>query len=247
MTISIWLFATVLAAPGAPSAHPQAPSVAGEAAQQSIRFAGSDWNVKTSRGNVGPGPNIFGREGVRVDRLGHLHLAIARQDGRWICSEVVSKRNFGYGEYRFVVRETANLDVNAVLGLFLWDTSAPEHQYREVDIELSRWGDGGKPNAQFVVQPYTRPANLDRFELPAGRAVVSFRWSPGRLFCRALVNGRIVHEHLFTHGVPEPGHENVRLNLWLFRAAPPANGKPVEVELEGFKYLPLTRSIGKGR
>lgn len=247
LTISIWLFVAVLAAPGAPSAHPQAPSVAGEAAQQSIRFAGLDWNVKTSQGNVGPGPNFFGRNTVRVDQQDHLHLAIAPNQGHWVCSEVVSRRSLGYGEFRFVVRESANLDVNAVLGMFLWDTSAPEHHFREVDIELSRWGDAEKAVGQFVVQPYTLPENMERFELPPGRATLSFRWSPGRILFRALVNGQAVREHLFTKGIPEPGHENVRINLWLFRAAPPANGKPVEAVLEDFKFLPFTGNISGGK
>jgi hypothetical protein len=245
LTIAIWLLAAVLSALGAAGARtqeadqPTPPGFEGESAAQSIRFSRYDWQVKTSLGNVGPGPNVFGQEGVQVDRRGRLHLAIALHGGRWNCSEVVSKRSFGFGEYRFVIQETANLDTNAVLGLFLWDPSAPEHQFREADMELSRWGDERKPNAQFVIQPYVRPENLDRFELPPGRAEVSLRWTPRRLFCRALVHGRVVREHLFTNGVPEPGRENVRLSLWLYRAAPPANGKAVEVVIERFEFLPL--------
>lgn len=247
LTIAIWL-AAVLSALSAPRARTQAadqPAPAGcerESALQSIRFSSFDWQVKTSLANVGPGPNIFGPEGVQVDRRGRLHLAIGLHRGRWMCSELVSKRSFGYGEYRFVIQETANLDTNVVLGLFLWDRNAPEHQFRETDIELSRWGDERKPNAQFVIQPYLRPENLDRFELPPGRAELSLRWTPGQLFCRALVHGKVVREHLFAHGVPEPGRENVRLNLWLYRA-PPANGKEVEAVIERFEFLPL----GKGK
>jgi hypothetical protein len=180
-------------------------------------------------------------DGVRVDPQGHLHLAISPQDGRWICSEVISKRSFGYGTYRFVVRETVNLDLNAVLGLFTWDTSAPEHQYREVDVEISRWGEAENMNAQFVVQPFARAENFDRFELTPGRAVLSFTWSPGRLLCRASVHGRIIREHLFTQGVPAPGHENIRMNLWLYRSLPPANGKPVEVVVDRFEFLPESK------
>jgi hypothetical protein len=196
--------------------------------------------VKTSRGNVGPGPNVFGSEGVKVDQRGYLHLAILQDGRRWLCSEVISEGSFGYGEYRFVLQETAHLDINAVLGLFLWDTTAAQQYFREADAEISRWGEA-KPNAQFVIQPYVRPGNLVRFELPPGRAEISFAWTPGRLLFRAKVHGRIVREHLFTKGVPEPGLENVRLNNWLYRAAPPSNGKTVEVIVESFKFLPLNK------
>src|SRR5436189_3302835 len=40
-----------------------------------IRFSGYEWVVKASQGQVGPGPNNFGPEGVRIDKEGNLHLA----------------------------------------------------------------------------------------------------------------------------------------------------------------------------
>ena len=211
------------------------------AGSQIIKFSGYAWKVKTSRGNIGPGPNVFSAESVKIDQHGYLHLAIVQAGHRWLCSEVISERSFGYGEYRFVLQETANLDINAVLGLFLWETAAPKQHFREMDIEISRWGEEQKPNSQFVIQPYVRPENLVRFELPPGRAELSFKWAPGRLFCRAKVRGKVVREFLFTKGVPEPGLENVRLNNWLYRAAPPSNGKTVEVIIESFKFLPLNK------
>lgn len=217
---------------------PQDPQLE-SAGSQIIKFSGHAWKVKTSRGNVGPGPNVFSAESVKIDQHGYLHLMIVQDGRRWLCSEVISERSFGYGEYRFVLQETANLDINAVLGLFLWETAAPQRYFREVDIEISRWGEGQKPNSQFVIQPYVRPENLVRFELPPGKAELSFKWTPGRLFCRAKVRGKVVREYLFTKGVPEPGLENVRLNNWLYRTTPPSNGKTVEVIVESFKFLPL--------
>lgn len=240
-----WFLAIVLAllsagCLGSQSVADRKPRLGGESAPRIIKFSGYEWRVKTSHGNVGPGPNVFGSEGVQVDQHGYLHLTIVQNGRRWLCSEIVSERSFGFGEYRFALQETANLDINAVLGLFLWDTTAPQQHFREADIEVSRWGEA-KPNAQFVIQPYSRPENLVRFELPPGRAELSFKWMPGRLFCRARVHGKIVREYLFTKGVPEPGQENVRLNTWLYRAAPPANGKTVEVIVESFKFLPLKK------
>jgi hypothetical protein len=158
-----------------------------------------------------------------------------------VSSEVIAEQSLGYGEYRIVVQNTAGLDPNVVFGLFLWDTSAPELQNREIDIEVSRWGVPGDRNAQCVLQPYTKAGHRARFQLPAGRAEVMFRWSPSRLLCRASVGGRIVFEHLFTEGVPEPGHEKVRLNLWLYRMSPPVDGKPVGVVVEQFRFSPFDR------
>jgi hypothetical protein len=111
-----------------------------------IAFSGYRWNVKESSRRAGPGPNFFGSEGVEVDARRRLHLAILRKRTGWPCSEVVLDRSLGYGEYRFGIRTSA-LDRNVVFGMFLWDSAAPRLHFREVDIELSRWGDPRKPNA----------------------------------------------------------------------------------------------------
>lgn len=207
-----------------------------------LRFSGQDWRVKTSRGSVGPGPNIFGAGAAVVDAQGRLHLRVYREGNRWICGEVISRRGFGFGEYRLVVAETAGLDVNTVLGFFTWDSSAREKFFREADIEISRWGEEHAPPAQFVLQPFVRGGNRVRFGLPSGRATFSFRWAPGRLAFKAVVAGGVVREHVFTKGVPEPGLEtNVRLNMWQYRSVPPANGKDVEAVVESFRFLPLRR------
>jgi hypothetical protein len=175
-----------------------------------IKFSGYQWTVKESRSRVGPGPNLFGTEGVHIDANGRLHLGIVKTVAGWCCSEVILKRSLGYGEYRFFVRADG-FDKDAVFGIFLWDGSVPRLYFREIDIELSRWGDRGNPNAQFAVQPYQRPGNLVRFELPKGPADLSFDWRRGRLFCRAAVSGRIVKTHTFSRMVPAPSRENVRM------------------------------------
>ncbi len=36
--------------------------------------------------------------------------------------------------------------------------------------------------------------------------------------------------------VPAPGDERARMNLWLFRGAPPTNGLPVEVVVKSFTF-----------
>jgi hypothetical protein len=212
-----------------------------EPAQPVIKFSGYEWSVKTTKGSVGPGPNVFGSNSVWVDEQGRLHLAIRKEGGRWVCAEVISKESLGFGRFEFGVHETAQLDVNAVFGLFLWDPKAQDQNYREVDFELSRWGEPHKSNAQFVKQPFTRPENIDRYELPSGPARISFEWSPAKLFFQATANGKRVRQHLFTKNVFQPGQQQVRANLWLYQGAPPSDGKTVEVVIDSFNFLPMKK------
>lgn len=150
-----------------------------------IRFANHDWIVKDSRGAlVGPGPNVFSPRGASVEH-GRLHLRILNRDGRWSSAEVVSKESLGYGTYTFeVATNVARLDPRAVLGLFTWN-DAPAFAHREIDIEISRWGDERNMNAQCVVQPYRLSGHTYRFDIPpTGTAArFSFVWKPDEVRC----------------------------------------------------------------
>src|SRR5437870_9597705 len=58
--------------------------------------------------------------------------------------------SFGFGTYRFRLDSPVDdIDPNAVVGLFTW-SDRPDFNHREIDIEISRWGEPGNPNAQFV-------------------------------------------------------------------------------------------------
>lgn len=213
---------------------------------RTLTFSGHEWWIKSSRGPVGPGPNVFSEDNVELDDAGRLHLRIVRRNGRWTCAEVVSRRSFGYGTYRFHVQSTEDLDPRIVLGLFTWDTEAAAHHHREIDIEISRWGDPTNQNGQCVVQPYTRPGNIVRFEMPAGRAIHEFSWAPQRVSCASRLvrsgsteDGALVHRHTFTAGIPPAGGENARINLWLLSGQPPLSETEREVVVERFEFLPL--------
>ena len=39
-------------------------------------------------------------------------------------------------------------------------------------------------------------------------------------------------------GAPEPGNENIRINLWLDDGKPPASDKPIDLVVTKFLYLP---------
>jgi hypothetical protein len=205
------------------------------AAAEVVRFSGRDWEVKTSEGRVGPGPNYFSANNVEVDQRGRLHLRVAPRDGGWTCAEVIGVDSLGYGTYEFKVEDVAGLDANVVLGMFTWDTDARQYHFREIDIEISRWSDPNNRNAQFVVQPYTRPENIVRFDLPAGASTHSFRWFPGRVLCRSARGSLVVCRHGFTSGVPPAGVEHPHINLWLFGGRPPGAGG-LEVVVSRFSF-----------
>ena len=91
------------------------------------------------------------------------------------------------------------------------------------------------------MQPYYVPANVARFSAPAGRVTHAFRWEPGRASfstVRSGAPGHAVARHEFTSGVPIPGTERVRMNLYFFRFSPALLKNDVEVVIERFQYFP---------
>lgn len=213
--------------------------------RRTLSFSGHEWLVKGSDRLVGPGPNWFSDDEpfVWVDETGQLHLRIGRDGSAWQCAEVVSRQSFGYGEYVFHLAGGADeINENAVLGLFTWDTE-PEFNNREIDIEVSRWGDPQNSNGQYVVQPYAAPGKMHRFPLALSGMGSShrFEWRPGAIaFSSRSESGSMLARWRYEGpDVPPQGQENVRLNLWLFRGTPPSDGREVEVVVTGFEFRPL--------
>jgi hypothetical protein len=199
------------------------------------RFAGYTWDIKTSGTPVGPGPNRFAAENVSSDRQG-LHLKIALRNSEWNCAEVICRRPLGYGQYKFVVADVSHLDPNMVLGLFTWDTLSPRQNYREIDIELSQWGDPAAENAQFVLQPWDRKGHRIRFRMRPGIAEYSFEWTPGKVACHATVGSSVIQRHEFSSGVPTPGAAQLRMNFWLIESRPAE--RDTEVLIKNFSFKP---------
>jgi hypothetical protein len=134
------------------------------------------------------------------------------------------------------------LEPGTVLGLFTWDPLEAGQNHREIDIELSRWGDPASKNTQFVIQPYYVPANVFRFNTSPGPAVHSFHWEPGRVSFqsepRTSGTASAAAAHVFTSGVPSPGGERVHLNLYIYGKTRTPQREDVEVVIEKFEYLP---------
>lgn len=246
--VSAWMLAVAalpaLADPGA--RHSGAQAMAAATATRALVFAGQTWTVKNSAGALwGPGPNRFSdsSDNVWVDDQGRLHMKITTSGGVWSCAEVISQASFGYGTYSFTIDTPVDaLDRNVVLGLFTWNDNAAYH-HREIDIEFARWGDAGNPfNAYYTVQPYTSAGNQSAWTLPTGYGPTthSMRWSRTRIDFTSSAFGNTLRQWSYTrrNGIPRPGGENARINLWLLQGAAPADGQPVEVIISAFAFRP---------
>jgi hypothetical protein len=211
---------------------------------KTVRFSGYEWKVRTADSNRGGGTTSYDPANVWLDDNGALHLRMANNSGKWTCAEVNLTRSLGYGLYRFVVRESSHLEPAAVLSMFTWDDSGQDQNHKEMDVEITRWGDPLSKNAQYAIQPYYVPANVERFPAPAGMLIHSFLWEPGRVSFKTVrgtnagERSRPVSAHVFTSGVPTPGGELVHMNLYIFGNAAGALKNQSEVVIEKFEYLP---------
>ena len=226
--------AAMTVVPGDPSAR---------APHHTLQFSGHEWIARAAPSDRG-GPNDYDPANAWTDADGALHLRIAGEASHWTCAEVRLTRRLGYGSYRFVVRDVSHLEPAAVLTIFTWDGPATDQNHREIDLEVSRWGEPAAKNAQYVVQPYYVPANVVQFAAPAGVLTHTLRWEPGRLTARTVrgagrgTGGAVVAEHTFTSGVPSPGNEMLRMNLYVFRRSRIPLERGTEVVIEKFEYLP---------
>ncbi len=248
IAVSVGLMATMLwvlsgsagAAGTRPPDHATVPGAPLARALESstLNFAGYPWTVKSSTSPVGPGPNIFDAAGPFVDSSGALHLQIAQTAAGWESSEVVLDPTLGYGTYRWTVDgPLSTLDPNVVFSVFTYDYSGTSPTNREMDFEASRFADAGEPtNAQYVVQPYETPGNLQRITLPnSGVTTIVMTWLPGSVTFSA---GLLPPWTNSSSSVPTSSTEQVHMSLWSFDGAPPSNGLAVSVEVTEFQFTP---------
>ncbi|OGV57166.1 MAG: hypothetical protein A2X49_11910 [Lentisphaerae bacterium GWF2_52_8] len=207
-----------------------------------IEYAGILWGLRQTAGPVDPGPNTFSNaiDQVWIDDLGRLHLTITQRGGVWTASELMAKKDAGYGTYQFDIDGSVrNLDPNIVFGFFTWDR-APELYNREVDIELSRWGMANGLPGWFTVQPYDKAGNQYSFDLPAASFYrFSMRWEAKSISFTCEADGKPVASWNYMGAVPDPGRARLRINLWLFRGKAPSTQGPHVVILSNFSYAPM--------
>jgi hypothetical protein len=256
-TLPLLLLAAQLLAAGGTRAGERPPP----GGHRVIEWSGFRWRVKDSAGErVGPGHNYFSSDPVRsvfVDPQGRLHLRIARTRDpqgatRWTCAEVFTERSLGHGTYRWQIDTPIPASPRMVLGLFTWDDTSEAENHREIDVELiSTWGQTNTLlNAQFVLQPFETRGHLHRFAVPAtpeaANTTHAFAWLPDRIdFVSFTGHGReprnagaLLRKWTYRgEGIPHPGREQVRINLWLLKPLDETDAEP-EVILSRFAFEP---------
>lgn len=212
---------------------------------KALRFSGYDWDVRTIASDRGGSAHPYSGDNAWTDSTGALHLRISKTSDDWSCAEVVLNRSLGYGTYLLVVRDISSLEPAVVLSMTTFDEWGGEQYYREMDVEVSRWGDASrKNNAQYLVEPYFHPGNVFQFVAPSGTLTYSMQWEADRARFKTVRGNSpgprapVISEHEFTTGIPAPGQE--RLQLFFYVVANDKN--PLqhdnEVVLEKFEYLP---------
>lgn len=219
---------------------------------RTIAFSGYNWGVLACDPPSASGPNYFSQseENVWVDGDGQLHLKITKRDGEWYCAEVFTEASLGYGKYIFYLASRVDqLDNNIVVGLFTWDDTSSEYNNREIDIEFSKWGETINENAQYVVQPWTKAGNMNRFniELDDDYSTHIFNWNSDSIFFQSLrghhssppADSYIIESWTYTGtDIPPTGKENVRITFWLMLGNPPSDGKEAELVIKKFEFVP---------
>jgi hypothetical protein len=119
----------------------------------------------------GPGGNYFSNKStvVFLDNNGDLHLKILKNNNKWLCSEVYTKKNMGYGRYVFTTKgDLENYDKKIVAGLFTWDDNDYQTQANsELDVEFARWGVANMTNVMaYSVQPTRGGTYTERESVP---------------------------------------------------------------------------------
>ena len=207
-----------------------------------IHFSGYDWIARSASSDRGGVTNPYDPANVWTDQKGYLHLRMDQRDGRWYCAEVNLTRSLGFGTYRVVVQNSAHIGPSAVVSMFTYDEGSVEEARRELDIELSRWGNSAGKNAQFVVQPFYVPENVVRFDAPPGRMTYTFRWQPESATFMAdrgsAPGAPAISQHVFTSGIPQAMGQTVHIDLYNFHHAGSSLQQPAEVVIEKFEYLP---------
>jgi hypothetical protein len=227
----------VATTPGKPSATPI------EQAPKRIVFSGYDWEVRHLPNDRGGATHSYSTSNAWTDSSGCLHLRMRKVAREWTCAEVSLTRSLGYGTYTLHVQKLPVLEPATAFAISTWDDNESGQNHREMDIELSQWGDPQAKNAQFAIQPYYVAANVFRFIAPFTPLTCSFRWEPGRVTFRAGSGaaegtGHAFAEHVFTSGVPSPGGETLHLALYQYGKPRIPQQNDMEVVLQKFEFLP---------
>ncbi len=212
-----------------------------------LNFAGFEWTTRYSAEPTAPGGNTFSSsmDDIWVDEQGRLHLSVGEH-----ATEVRSRRPLGYGSYEArILARLDRLDPQVVFGFFTFELPSEHPYHREIDIEVSRWGNPDMTNMQFSVQPSNVLENRHRFELQQnGEATTHrFTWTPERVefvswhghgeyppppeleVARFVVEGSVV---------PRPARARAYFNFWRYQGLPLQEASREKIIISDFRFTP---------
>ena len=199
-----------------------------------------DWYTRRE-GQAPPAANYWKPENAYIDASGALHLKITKgADGTWYCAEWGSNEMFGYGDIVFTVQSPLLLDKNVVLSGYKY-----LDDQNELDIEVTRWGDvSAIGNAGFTVQPapYIDTENHLRFDVSenmVNTVHTIHHYLSDISFEISKQDGTTLKSWQATPDLYPEEKAYFVFNLWLVDAQPPSDGKPVEIIISDFKFIPM--------
>jgi hypothetical protein len=219
-------------------------------AQTQIKWQGYTWMVKNGP-SEGPGPNPWSSSNVWVDPSGFLHMKIAQKDGKWSCAEIWTTEALGFGTYQCHVEgQIDKLDPEVIFSMFSYE--GPDG-IKEIDIEYSKWGKPGNKNGWWTVWPNdTSKKETEHsfdFSLNGTYTTSRYWWSSSEVKYSLLGGHQPVGSDVnfmdgwefkpaeAPHAIPQ-SKLPLHFNLWLFEGKPPTDGKPVEIIVHDFTFLP---------
>ncbi len=200
---------------------------------------------------------------VTIDSNGYLHFRISNAQGMWTASEIFTTDKLGFGTYQWHVDGPIDsYDKNVVLGLFPYGPAAGigGDGTNEIDIEYARWGRASGPNGDWTDYPAsgTTIGELSYTFSLAGTTLSTSRfvWTKTSITSSLLSplipvgtdDGLI---KTWTYAPPNPTMNipqqalPLGMNLWCFDA-PPSDGKPVEIIVRDFTFVPEGSMTGRG-
>lgn len=237
------------AIPSTPVTAPTCSHADDTAQSEYINWNNQTWWARNIYGN--PGNNNWGRMYGNVCVLtdGSLQLGIQNVNNAWYSSEVdLEGPSLGYGQYSFTYDVDPAAAPNTILGLFVYDKDAPAQSYREIDIELSKWGDSANTSsAWYSVQDVTdHRERISDHGLSTGPYTSKFIWEAGQIYFSTVdAHGKLIGEQTVRSGVQDPGNARVAMNFWLMDGTAPATTHP-KARIYNFTYTPsITHALTK--
>ena len=218
--------------------------------QRTLSFQKLDFKVKDSGSEVmGPNANYWSAsdENVYIDEKGCLNLNLVKRDNKWYASEVVLPLDLGYGRYEFrVIGNMDKIDPNVMMSMFLYASDDSE-----VDLEFSKFKKDSEinqdGNVQFVVQPYYKPGNLDRFEIKQNGSYTSYVID----YKKDSIKFEAYHGHNTSNKknlikewtysgkyIPSPEKLKLRVNVYIRGKEAPAEDSTLGLKLKRIKFTP---------